>query len=61
MKKLFIGLAFLGFFMLTIPAAKAEIDPCRKVQLICPDGATSPIEVCEPYDYGFWYNLFCGC
>lgn len=61
MKKLFIGLTFLGFFSIAIPTAKAEIDPCHYEKIICADGRTTSIKVCCSEDYDFWYDLFCDC
>jgi hypothetical protein len=60
MKKLFIGLAFLGFFSIAIPTAKAEVQPCHSIKFYCSDGKGYMAIICTPDDYDFFYSYYCG-
>lgn len=60
MKKLFIGLAFLGFFSIAIPTAKAEVQPCKTVRIYCPNGQGYMAIICSAEDYDFFYSYYCG-
>ena len=60
MKKLFLGLAFFGFLLISIPTAKAEVQPCHSVKFYYSDGKGYMAIVCSDADLEFFKSYYCG-
>ena len=60
MKKLFLGLAFLGILAFAFPnQAKAE-SPCATWTITCGcDGSQHYAIVCDEDDFAAWHDLLC--
>lgn len=60
MKKLFLGLAFLGLMVFAMPnEAKAET-PCETAVLTCGcDGTGHIVMLCRPEDFDSWVSILC--
>jgi len=60
MKKLFIGLAFLGLLMLANPTTvKAENQECSTVTIHCTNGFSFYAIVCTYKDLQTWWCIYC--
>lgn len=60
MKKLFIGIAFLGALIFAAPStANAESD-CDTMVLKCPNGTQHTAIVCDFAQYQEWCDILCG-
>lgn len=62
MKKLFLGLAFLGLLFFATPATvKAQGQECKTEVITCCDGKQFMAIVCSEADRKAWLELLCDC
>jgi len=64
MKRILIGLAFLGLFTFFAPnvsiSTPVPVTPdCYTIIISCPDGSQHSVIVCEWNDFKSWYQIFC--
>lgn len=64
MKKLFLGLAFIGVLSFAFPAkavpAIPEVQPCRWYTMTCSNGTSYYVIACSQADKDFWAAYYCG-
>lgn len=61
MKKIFLGLAFIGLLSFALPKVANADAPCAATVLLCPDGTQHIIVICDVQDDTFaWHEILCG-
>lgn len=60
MKRILIGLAFLGMFSFWSPKVSAANDECETIVIECEDGSQHIVVVCSHKDLLAWFDLLCG-